>query len=115
MKKKQGNALTKFLEAVKENEIKKGKPSVSRLTQGVVETEVVACVGCPLYDGSARNDPAVCTHPDAPKGAYENTVPRSHFKLEPIPEWCPLRDRPYTEEKIINGKRFAPKYIKLKK
>lgn len=53
--------------------------------------KVNCCRNCPFYDGSDK-EMAVCGHSDSPKGAYKNIVPRSHFKPEPIPSWCPIKD-----------------------
>lgn len=50
------------------------------------------CANCPYFDGSARNEPSECGHSQAPRGAYENIVPRSHWKPQPIPKWCPIKN-----------------------
>lgn len=49
------------------------------------------CRNCPYYDGSNR-ELAECSHSDAPKGAYDAIVSRSHWKPEPIPKWCPIKN-----------------------
>ena len=53
--------------------------------------KVDCCRNCPFYDGSDR-EMATCIHTNAPKGAYNAIVSRSHFKPEPIESWCPIKD-----------------------
>ncbi len=53
--------------------------------------EITCCRNCPYYDGSDK-EMAICSHSNAPKGAYNNIVSRSHYKPEPIPKWCPIID-----------------------
>ena len=73
------------------------------------------CKNCPFYDGSDR-EMAECTHPISEKrGVYENIVPRSHFKPEPIPKWCPIKDDGYVKvnrdinDKVISKIKYTVK------
>lgn len=56
-----------------------------------MKTQLIDCCRvCPYYDGSDKEF-AECIHSDAPKGAYESIVSRSHFAPEPVEKWCPIK------------------------
>lgn len=56
---------------------------------------ITCCRECPFYDGSDK-EMALCTHPISEKrGVYNNIVSRSHFKKEPVEEWCPIKEKGY--------------------
>lgn len=52
--------------------------------------KVNCCRKCPYFQGSDK-EYASCGHSDAPK-SYDGIVPRSHFRPEPIPKWCPIKN-----------------------
>ena len=64
------------------------------------------CKNCPFFYGPSGSNPSECTHPISEKrGAYENIVPRSNFKPEPIPKWCPIKEDGYLKvNRNINDK-----------
>lgn len=65
--------------------------------------EINCCRNCPFYDGSDR-ELAICSHSDRPKGAYKNVVSRSHFRPDPIPKWCPIRNGAILTKRDDNDK-----------
>lgn len=53
--------------------------------------KINCCKDCPYYDGSDR-EIAQCLHKNGKTG-YEYALSRSHFKPDPMPKWCPLKDK----------------------
>lgn len=65
----------------------------------IKKIEIDCCRNCPFYSGSNPEFPT-CIHPIAEKrGYYNNIVSRSHFKPDPIPKWCPIKNTGYTQVK----------------
>jgi hypothetical protein len=77
-------------------------------------TIVRKCGDCPFWNQFGSERTMECIHPFRPKGAYENLISWGEVKgIEPLPKFCPLKKEPYTEDKIVNGRLFSSKKIKL--
>lgn len=76
----------------------------------MTKVEINCCRQCPFYDGSDR-ELAVCSHTGAPKGAYDNIVPRSHWSPDPIPKWCPIKNGGTLVKRDSNDKIISKKEL----